>query len=283
MKIVSWESVHLFLLTILITAGCVFSCSQSSPPPLCDISTSVGQDVITLTQLTNTKTITASATYDGESCALNVESRPEWLSISQTIGADSDDPDTLKLTADILQPAGNYVSAISLKAGDTVVEIPVSYLPIYDVTIFEGIGAAGVEIGESYRQIIRELGFSDTFCTLLTPGGAISGHLVQYLSAGVSIFLPGNGINPEQDAVSSIIILDNAFRDVTSEFYGVGASQAEIIAAYGAPDIEDTVENFWQYNNGIRWYWDSNLSVTRILIFKPGNVPIPNIDCRVMF
>ncbi|MGH1364206.1 MAG: hypothetical protein ACRBF0_11650 [Calditrichia bacterium] len=267
------------LLIMSVTVFMQLSCSETTDPLLCDLTISAGQNAVVLTQEANASEITVSASNNGSACSWRVVGQPSWLALERFEGASSSIPDTLKLTADIFQPIGDYTDVLRLEAEETTSEISVSFEVFYNVTILQGIGAAGIEIGDTYQHIIQILGFSDTFCTIVDPFGSISGHIVKYTNQGISIFLPGTGITPEQDEVATVIIMEGPFADVTRDFLGIGSLQSEVLANFGPPELVDTGDNFWQYNNGLRWYWDGNLRVNKILIFQQGNAPVENIGC----
>jgi hypothetical protein len=255
----------LYLYSLLVLF--IFLRCDTSTDPCCPAILTINTESLALTQMNNIGFFVITNSGEDE-LSWNITSKPSWLEISKFTGKVTNNADTVEISADILQPAGNYAEKIVVDSNGGLKEISITYTVQFTIEVFPGRGAAKIVINDTYSTIISKHGFSDTFITVFDSVGVIIGHIVQYLDEGLGFYLVGNGLTPEQTDSTLRIILEPPYDGVTEGYIGIGSSLTEVQNAFGQPDTIDTVSKFYGYSIGINFYYNSDsTSVVKMEVF----------------
>lgn len=252
---------------IIAVISMSLGCNSDGPTQSKTAVLSVDISSLNFSQMLKVSSIIIANAGEGE-LKWNISSKPEWLGVSKISGSVTNNADTVITTAHISQPLGNYSGKIIINSNGGTHEIATTLSIRFRIEVFPGMGAAKLTLNETYSEIIQEHGFSDTFTTVFDSSGAIVGHIVDYLAEGLSFFLEGNGLTPEQTDTIKRIILESPYDGVTDKFIGIGSSVTEVQNAYGEPDTINTITNLDGYSIGINFFYNpADTSVIKMEIF----------------
>ena len=197
---------------------------------------------------------------------------PSWLQTNKTNGTlEPGQTEAVTLTADLNQDVGMYDDLMLLEIDGNEISIMASLVITRAIDIFPGLGAGGLEIGDSYSKVINSYGTSSSQLGLPIDGGFL--HLVRYDDQGIDFFaLSGNGILISSSPIVGMNIYD-PYNGVTIERIGVESSLDELTMAYGQPDEIDRDFRSYSYRTlGISPRYDiGEQYIEEILIFPPAS------------
>jgi len=191
----------------------------------------------------------------------NLASKPEWIELSRSNGRVADVPDSLTVEARIESlEYRNYTDKILIESNGGNAEIVVDLFFERETEIFPGVGAARIEIGNSYSLLLEVHG---------TPLKAImeqpSKDELRYY-----ILYPGKGLTFEfltdhmliGTDTCDRITMESPYSGITDRQIGVGSLLSQVVAAYGSPKIISTADSTYRYE-GISFQYSPDSSYVK--------------------
>ena len=258
------------LFLIIVAFIILFSCSNpTGPGNNAPILSGIENQTITAGQ---TKDVVLSASAaDSDSLEFSILMNPGFLSISGFSQVGDTATATLVMAPDdTISGSFNAMIQVSDEDGDTDIDgftIEVEAPP--EVSIFPGVGAAGIELGDTYGVVEDLYGIPDR---AYRYGTYTYYHFLHYNSIKaifeiVNTYLSFN----ENDTIVSIEV-EPPYEGATEEFIGIGSSLGDVVDAYGAPSASGTgYINFYAYDFlGVEFYYSAGDSlITGIKVYYP--------------
>ena len=141
---------------------------------------------------------------------------------------------------------------------------------VFPVNIFPGVGAGGVEIGDTWATIEGEMPADIDYQGYYLDGSGYVHHVYESLSLGVMLFLvsPTANTSPSSDDILWLMGLYDNYFGRTAEGLQMGSLLSEVVAAYGDPDRYDTEYASYIYDRlGIRFYYNDSDIIDMMSVF----------------
>jgi hypothetical protein len=194
-----------------------------------------------------------------------IDYAPSWLEFSMDSGAVYSQPAIVPYRARIDNiDYGQYSDKVIVTSngGDYEINVYLSYER--EVEVFAGIGAAGVELGDTYLMVEKLLG-KPTHSGYQRPEKTVFIHNVNYDNIGVEFRIKNSSPILFGTGEVGYIRMTFPYDGLTPEQIGLQSTSAELVAAVGEPLEKDGPE--WIYE-GIT-YMIRNDRVAEMLIKDP--------------
>ncbi len=200
----------------------------------------------------------------------DLESKPNWLSLSDTSGRVIVMPDTINLTARFNGlPYGDYEEYINLNTNLGKTQVLVYLTWQRQIEIFPGEGMGDVFLNDSYFVIKKEHGTPDHKGYRQKPDETFD-FWISYRDKGLTYHFNKESVilyGPEETVK---IIAESPYDGLTEEHIGIGSFLEDVVNTYGEPDRTNPEERSYTYNTGITFIHDANKRlVEKIIIFTP--------------
>jgi len=204
----------------------------------------------------------------GNELLWEVESLPEWITLSEYSGRVTFRPAEINVRVDFNKvDYGDYTEDLKIisNGGSHEVVIYLAYHRMLEV--FPGVGAARVGIGDSYDFIKKIYGKYEGNSYVELPDKRLK-HTIYYYSEGLEFDFVTNSPVLFGTGDNIFIRLLPPYDGLTEQNIGIGSTVDEVIATYGEPDSENTNDRLLIYNTGIAFrYDDTRTDVNGMHIF----------------
>lgn len=192
---------------------------------------------------------------------------PPWLKFAQDSGlAYKNKPTALPFYARLSSiDYGEYNDKVMVKSngGDTEINVYLTYER--EIEVYAGIGAANVELGDTYLMVEKLYG-KPTSSGYVRPADTLFIHNVTYDYVGLDVRIKNNSPILFGNGKVGYIRLIDPYDGMTPELIGLKSSSNDLIAAYGQPKEKNGSE--WHYEDIT--YIVKNNSVSEMIIQDPN-------------
>ena len=177
----------------------------------------------------------------------NVASMPAWIEVSRSNGRVTEDPDTLSVRARMEGlDFRNYTDKIRFESNGGSAEVVVDLYFEREIEIFPGVGAAKIEIGNSYTTLLGVHGPPlKTFFE--QPSKNELHYYVLYPAKGITFEFLTDHMLIGSDPCSRIT-MENPYSGITDRQIGVGSLLSQVVSAYGPPKSVSTADSTYNYD-----------------------------------
>ncbi|MBN1480555.1 hypothetical protein JXA70_09815 [candidate division KSB1 bacterium] len=191
---------------------------------------------------------------------------PPWLQFAQDSGlVYKSQTDSLPFYAKLSElDYGEYNDKVSIKSNGGETEINVYLTYVREVEVFAGIGAANVELGDTFLMVKKLYG-NPTSSGYVRPADTLFIHNVKYDYIGLDVRIKNNSPILFGNGQVGFIRLLDPYDGMTPELIGLKSSANDLIAAYGQPQQKRGSE--WLYD-GITYVVKNN-TVSEMIIQDP--------------
>jgi hypothetical protein len=191
----------------------------------------------------------------------NLASKPEWIEMSRSNGRVADVPDTLTVNAMIeALEFKNYTDKILIESNGGNAEVVVDLFFERETEIFPGVGAARIEIGNSYGTLLSVHG-SPLKAIIEQPSKNELRNYILYPAKGLTFEFLTDHMLIGTDACDRITV-ESPYSGITDRQIGVGSLLSQVVAAYGAPKAVSTADSTYRYD-GISFQYSPDSSYVK--------------------
>jgi hypothetical protein len=176
---------------------------------------------------------------------------PEWLKFDVTEGSVFGRPEYIPYRARLSTlNYGSYEENVDIVSNGGEKQIKVYLTYEREVEVYPSIGAANIDLGDTYTMVQNKLGPPDRNW-YERPEKTVFIHHFTYDDFGLHFSVTTNSMILYGSGKVSYIEVYAPYDGMTPELIGVGSSTADLIAAYGQPTAKNG--NQWYYASGITY------------------------------
>jgi hypothetical protein len=195
----------------------------------------------------------------------NVASQPAWIEVSRSNGRVTDAPDTLSVNARIEGlEFRNYTDKIRFESNGGSAEVVVDLFFEREIEIFPGVGAARIEIGNTYGALIDTHGFPLKAVFEQHSRDELH-YFLLYPNKGLTFELLTDHMLIETDLIDRITV-SSPYSGITDRQIGVGSLLSQVVSAYGPPKSISTADSTYNYDGITFQYGPDSSYVEKIHI-----------------
>ncbi len=199
----------------------------------------------------------------GGELSWTITEAPEWLSFEYEEGKVYTRPENVPFRAQLRSlNYGEYSDKIIIESNGGSKEINVFLIYEREVEVYPGIGAALIELGDSYTMVQNQWGKPDRNW-YERPEKTLFIHHFEYFEIGLHMAVKTNSLILYGSGKVGYIELMPPYDGMTPELIGIGSSVNDLKAAYGEPTSVSGSQ--WYYDSGITFVIRSN-KVDRMII-----------------
>jgi hypothetical protein len=175
---------------------------------------------------------------------------PDWLKFDYTEGSVFGRPEKIPYRARLSTlNYGSYEENVQIvsNGGEQSIKVYLTYER--EVEVYPGIGAANIDLGDTYTMVQNKLGKPDKNW-YERPEKTVFIHHFTYDDFGLHFSVTTNSMILYGSGKVSYIEVYAPYDGMTPELIGVGSSTADLLAAYGQPAGK----------NGDQWYYSSGIT-----------------------
>jgi hypothetical protein len=188
----------------------------------------------------------------------NLASKPDWIDVSRSNGRVMDAPDTLAVNARIEGlDFRNYTDKIRIESNGGSAEVIVDLFFERETEIFPGVGAARIEIGNSYTTLLGVHG-PPLKTVFEQPSKYELRYYVLYPAEGLTFEFLTDHMLIGSDPCGRIT-MESPYSGITDRQIGVGSLLSQVVSAYGPPKSISTADSTYNYD-GITFQYDPDSS-----------------------
>lgn len=253
---------NFFLINILFILF-FSSCEKEKDKPILNVNPSS----LFFTQDNGEAYIVITNTGENE-LSWEIVNAPAWITVSKLNGQITTEADSILFTINTIElDLGEYSDEIIINSNGGNVKVKITLLIEHKIEIFPGIGAAKVELGDTYKRIKEIYGIPDYTLTAYYFSGYYA-HFLYYKSVKATFTIKNlSSTVDDLDDVQNIAV-QAPYDGMTEKLIGIGSSLDEVISAYGQPAlIEDTIYRYkWI---GIDFYFNEvNSIINQITVYN---------------
>ncbi|MBN1559176.1 BACON domain-containing protein [candidate division KSB1 bacterium] len=198
-----------------------------------------------------------------------IASRPAWLQFDVDSGTVYNHPEQIPFRAQVqMLEYGDYTDKVSIESNGGSHEINVYLRYEREVEVYAGVGAANVNIGDTYLMVERLYG-KPTQSGYVRPEKTVFIHNVDYLDLGLEFRIKNNSPILFGSGQVGYIRMMQPYDGLTPELIGLGSSSSDLVNTYGEPLEKSGAE--WRYEEIT--YIIRNNKVSEMIIQEPGFLP----------
>jgi hypothetical protein len=188
----------------------------------------------------------------------NLASKPDWIEMSRSNGRVAGTPDTLSVNAVIESlEYRNYTDKILIESNGGNAEVVVDLFFERETEIFPGVGAAGIELGNSYGRLLEVHG-SPLKAIMEQPSKDELLNYLLYPDKGLTFEFLTDHMLITTDSCDRIT-MESPYSGITERQIGVGSLLAQVVAAYGPPRTISAADSAYVYD-GITFQYNADSS-----------------------
>ncbi|MBN1464184.1 hypothetical protein JXA02_00385 [candidate division KSB1 bacterium] len=198
-----------------------------------------------------------------------ITARPAWLKFDADSGTVYGHPELIPFRAQVqLLEYGEYTDKVYIQSngGDFEINVYLSYER--EVEVYAGVGAANINLGDTYLMVERLYG-KPTSSGYVRPEKTVFIHNVDYSDLGLEFRIKNNSPILFGSGEVGYIRMLAPYDGLTPESIGIGSLSSDLVTAYDQP-IE---------KNGGEWRYEEitfvirNNKVSEMIIQEPGFLP----------
>jgi len=198
-----------------------------------------------------------------------ITSRPDWLHFDADSGQVYNQPEIVPFRAKIQTlEYGDYTDKVLIRSNGGDYEINVYLTYEREVEVYAGIGAAYIDLGDTYLMVEKLYG-KPTSSGYVRPEKTVFIHNVSYDYVGLDFRVKNNSPILFGSGQVGYIRMLQPYDGMTPEMIGLNSTTADLLAAYGEPLQKSGSD--WQYD-GITFVV-KNDKISEMIIEEPGFLP----------
>jgi hypothetical protein len=195
----------------------------------------------------------------------NVASMPAWIEVSRSNGRVTEAPDTLSVRARMEGlDFRNYTDKIRFESNGGSDEVIVDLFFEREIEIFPGVGAARIEIGNTYGETINVQGFPLKAVFEQHSKDELHYYLL-YPNKGLTVEILTDHMLIDTDLCDRITV-ESPYSGITDRQIGVGSLLSQLVSAYGPPKSISTADSTYNYDGITFQYGPDSSFVEKIHI-----------------
>lgn len=199
----------------------------------------------------------------GGELSWEITQAPDWLAFEFTEGKVYNRPEAVPFSAQLRTlDYGEYECKVVIESNGGSYEINVFLIYEREVEVYPGVGAALIELGDTYTMVQNQWGKPDRNW-YERPEKTLFIHHFEYFDIGLHMAVKTNSLILYGSGTVGFIELLPPYDGMTPELIGIGSSVDSLKAAYGEPTSVD--QSYWYYDIGITFVIRSN-KVDRMII-----------------
>lgn len=180
-----------------------------------------------------------------------IDALPGWLQVEVMSGSVFGRSERVPFRARLKNlPYGTFEDKVEISSNGGQSQVKVYLTFEREVEIYPGIGAANVNLGDSYTMVQNRLGKPD-HNWYDRPAKTLFIHHFTYDDIGVHLSVKTNSLILYGSGKVGYIEVHAPYDGMTPELIGIGSTADELTAAYGQPSQENS--NQWYYDSGITY------------------------------
>ena len=267
------------LIIIIAFVTIFFSCGKEDNGPTAPENTTPELSLNTSSlsfSIDNDEAFLIIKNVGGGELSWDIVGKPDWIDLSQVNGQITTESDTVIVTANTDLDIGDYSGEININSNGGTAVVNISLSIEVKIEIFPGIGAAKMNLGDTYSELIQVYGNPDNRMVweFYYPGDGHYEywHILYYnsIKAKFTIFSYSSSMYESDNIIS--ISVEYPYDGLTDKLIGIGSSLNEVAVAYGEPpEINTGYTNYYKYESlGINFYYDEgDTLVTKIEVYYP--------------